>query len=249
MMDGNPFGGVRTDLRGPDQLRPVTLQLDIAPAATGSCLISFGKTQVICGVTIEDKIPPWMRYQKIPGGWLTAEYTMLPYSTDERSQRQGAKPNGRSMEIQRLIGRSLRAALDMKKLGQRTVWIDCDVLRADGGTRTAAITGGYVALSLAIRKLITEGKLKQDPLIEQIAAISVGIVQGTPMLDLCYEEDVAASTDTNTVMTAKGNFIEVQGTAEDGAYSRQELNAMLELAEKGCAELVEIQRNALNLNS
>lgn len=244
-MDANPFEGLRADLRAADQLRPVSMQLGIAPAATGSCLVSFGNTQVICGVTIEDKVPAWMRYQKIPGGWLTAEYTMLPYSTGERTQRAGASPNGRSMEIQRLIGRSLRAAIDLKTLGPRTVWVDCDVLRADGGTRTAAITGGYVALAAAVRKLLDSGSLTQDPMIAQIAAISVGIVRGTPMLDLCYEEDVAATTDTNTVMTAMGNFIEVQGTAEDGAYTRDELIAMLDLAEKGCRELVEMQRKCL----
>jgi ribonuclease PH len=244
-MDLNAFQGMRTDLRAPDQLRPVKLEPGIAPSATGSCLVSFGKTQVICGVTIEDKVPGWMRYQKIPGGWLTAEYSMLPYSTADRNQRPGASPNGRSMEIQRLIGRSLRAAIDLNILGPKTVWIDCDVLQADGGTRTAAITGGYVALALAVQKLLKDGTLKEDPMIAQIAAISVGIVKGTPMLDLCYEEDVAASTDTNTVMTAKGNFIEVQGTAEEGAYTREELNAMLDLAEKGCRELIEIQRTAI----
>jgi len=245
MKDANPFGELRQDLRKNDQLRPVSLQPGIAPAATGSCLVSFGNTQVICGVTIEDKVPAWMRYQKVPGGWLTAEYSMLPYSTPERSQRPGASPNGRSMEIQRLIGRSLRAAIDLNILGPRTVWIDCDVLRADGGTRTAAITGGYVALALAVRKLLAEGQLKLDPMIAQVAAISVGMVKGAPMLDLCYEEDVAATTDTNTVMTAKGNFIEVQGTAEDGAYTRAELNAMLDLAEKGCRELITLQQEAL----
>jgi ribonuclease PH len=246
-MDLNSFQGLRTDLRAPDQLRPVTLEPGIAPAATGSCLISFGNTKVICGVTIEDKVPGWMRFQKVPGGWLTAEYSMLPYSTSDRNSRPGASPNGRSMEIQRLIGRSLRAAIDLNILGPKTVWIDCDVLQADGGTRTAAITGGYVALTLAVQKLLKDGTLKADPMIAQIAAISVGIVKGTPMLDLCYEEDVAASTDTNTVMTAKGNFIEVQGTAEDGAYTRDELNAMLDLAEKGCRELIELQRAALGL--
>lgn len=244
-MDLNAFQGMRSDLRAPDQLRPVTLTPGIAPSATGSCLVAFGNTQVICGVTIEDKVPAWMRYQKVPGGWLTAEYSMLPYSTPDRNQRPGASPSGRSMEIQRLIGRSLRAAIDLNILGPKTVWIDCDVLQADGGTRTAAITGGYVALALAVQKLLKDGLLKQDPMIAQIAAISVGIVKGTPMLDLCYEEDVAASTDTNTVMTAMGNFIEVQGTAEEGAYTRNELNAMLDLAEKGCRELIEIQRAAL----
>ncbi|MDF3127573.1 ribonuclease PH [Kiritimatiellaeota bacterium B1221] len=245
-MEANSFDALRSDLRKNDQLRPVTIQKNIAPAATGSCLISFGKTQVICAVNIEDKIPGWMRYQKVSGGWLTAEYSMLPYSTEERSRRPGANPNGRSIEIQRLIGRSLRASVDLLKLGPKTITIDCDVLNADGGTRTASITGAYVALVLAIRKLQKEGKLKKDPLTEQVAAISVGIVKGVPMLDLCYEEDFAASTDANTVMTASGNFIEVQSTAEEGTYSREELNAMLDIAEKGNKELMAMQLAALN---
>jgi ribonuclease PH len=236
---------LRSDLRKPDQLRPVSFQLDIAPAATGSCLISAGNTQVICAVSIEDKVPGWMRYQKISGGWLTAEYSMLPYSTQERSQRPGARPNGRSMEIQRLIGRSLRAAVDLKKLGPKTISIDCDVLQADGGTRTASITGAYIALELAIKKLTAEGALKENPLVDQIAAISVGMVNGQPLLDLCYEEDFAASTDANTVMNKAGHFIEVQSTAEDGAFSREDLNAMLALAEKGNRELLEMQRAVL----
>lgn len=236
---------LRSDLRKPDQLRPVSFQLDIAPAATGSCLISAGNTQVICAVSIENKVPGWMRYQKISGGWLTAEYSMLPYSTRERSQRPGARPNGRSMEIQRLIGRSLRAAVDLKKLGPKTISIDCDVLQADGGTRTASITGAYIALERAIQKLTEEGALKENPLVDQIAAISVGMVNGQPLLDLCYEEDFAASTDANTVMNKAGHFIEVQSTAEDGAFSREDLNAMLALAEKGNRELLEMQRAVL----
>lgn len=244
-MSDNPFGSIRSDLRQVDQLRPVTIQKDIAPAATGSCLISMGNTQVICGVTIEDRVPGWMRAQNVSGGWLTAEYSMLPYSTPDRNQRPGMRPNGRNMEIQRLIGRSLRAAIDLKKIGSRTVNIDCDVLQADGGTRTASITGGYVALSLAIRKLREAGVMKKDPMLEQIAAISVGIVNGTPMLDLCYVEDVAAETDMNTVLTGQGRFIELQGTAEKGAYSRDELNALLDLAEKGCTELLDAQNKAL----
>ncbi len=245
-MEATGFDALRSDLRKNDQMRPVTIQKHIAPAAAGSCLISFGNTQVICAVGIEDKVPPWMRFQKVPGGWLNAEYSMLPYSTDERSKRPGASPNGRSMEIQRLIGRSLRASVDLLKLGARTITIDCDVLRADGGTRTASITGAYVALVLAIRKLQETGKLKKDPLAEQVAAISVGLVKGVPMLDLCYEEDFAASTDANTVMTSGGKFIEVQSTAEDGAYSRAELNALLDLAEKGNRELMKIQLDALS---
>jgi len=244
-MDSNAFDSLRSDLRNNDQLRPVTIQKDFAPAATGSCLISFGNTQVICAVNIEEKVPGWMRYQKIPGGWLTAEYSMLPYSTEERSKRPGAHPNGRSMEIQRLIGRSLRAAVDLKKLGPRTVCIDCDVLRADGGTRTASITGAYVALVMAVRRLRKAGMLKKDPLTNQITAISAGVVKGVPMLDLCYEEDFAASTDANTVMTADGNFIEVQSTAEEGTTGRDELIALLDLAEKGNRELAELQNRVL----
>jgi len=244
-MEANSFDALRSDLRKNDQLRTVSIQKDIAPAAAGSCLISFGNTQVICAVGIEEKVPGWMRYQKIPGGWLTAEYSMLPYSTEERSRRPGIHPNGRSMEIQRLIGRSLRAAVDLKKIGSRTISIDCDVLRADGGTRTASITGAYVALVMAVRKLQKDGLLKKDPLTEQIAAISVGIVKGVPMLDLCYEEDFAASTDANTVMTGKGTFIEVQSTAEEGAYTRDEINALLDLAEKGNRELIELQNKVL----
>jgi ribonuclease PH len=244
-MPDNPFATLRADLRKADQLRPVAIQKDIAPSATGSCLISFGKTQVICGVTIENKVPPWMRQQNVPGGWLTAEYSMLPYSTTERNARPGISPNGRSMEIQRLIGRSLRAAIDLKVLGARTVWIDCDVLNADGGTRTAAITGGYVALRLAILRLLKDGTLKKDPMTEQVAAISVGMVKGAPVLDLNYVEDVDAGTDMNTVMTGQGRFIEVQGTAEEGAYSREELNQLLDLAEKGCRELMLLQNKAL----
>ena len=245
-MEANSFDALRSDLRKNDQLRPVTIQKNIAPATTGSCLISFGNTQVICAVSIEDKVPGWMRYQKVPGGWLTAEYSMLPYSTVERSRRPGANPSGRSVEIQRLIGRSLRASVDLLKLGPKTITIDCDVLHADGGTRTASITGAYVALVLAVRKLQKEGKLKKDPLTEQISAISVGMVKGVPMLDLCYEEDFAASTDANTVMTESGKYIEVQSTAEAGAYSREELNAMLDLAEKGNRELMKMQLAALN---
>lgn len=244
-MNLDDLGSLRSDLRQDNQLRPVRIEPGIAPAATGSCLISMGNTQVICGVTIEDRVPGWMRAQNVQGGWLTAEYSMLPYSTIDRSQRPGAKANGRSMEIQRLIGRSLRAAIDLKKLGSRTIWIDCDVLQADGGTRTASITGAYVALVLAIRQLQADGKLKKDPLAEQVAAVSVGIVDGKPLLDLNYVEDVKAGTDMNTVMTGKGAFIEVQGTAEEGAYSRAEMNALMDLAEKGCRELVAAQNAAL----
>lgn len=244
-MDLNSFQGLRTDLRAPDQLRPVMIEPGIAPSATGSCMISFGNTKVICGVTIEDKVPGWMRFQKIPGGWLTAEYSMLPYSTPDRNQRPGASPNGRSMEIQRLIGRSLRAAIDLKILGPKTVWIDCDVLQADGGTRTAAISGAWVALQDAAAVLAARGQLRGPLLTRQVAAVSVGVYRDTPVLDLDYAEDAAAATDMNVVMDAAGGLIEVQGTAEGQPFSRAQLARLLDLAATGIDAIMEAQRAAL----
>src|SRR5438445_4261509 len=187
----------RLDGRWPDQLRAVRFQNHIAPYATGSTLIEWGNTRVICGVTVEDSVPRWMKEQSVTGGWITAEYSMLPYSTLQRKQRDitKGKIDGRSQEIQRLIGRAMRAAIDLEKLGARTIWIDCDVLQADGGTRTAAITGAYVALSLAIKKMISEGKLTASPMLKAVAAVSVGIVEQKALLDLCYTEDAAASVD------------------------------------------------------
>src|ERR1700704_696331 len=187
----------RADGRRPDQLRPIRFQNGIAPHATGSTLIEWGNTRVICGVTIEERVPRWMKEQNVLGGWITAEYSMLPYSTLQRKGRDitKGKIDGRSQEIQRLIGRSMRAAIDLEKVGPRTICVDCDVLQADGGTRTAAITGSYVALSLAMQKLLAEGKLKENPLLRAVAAVSIGIVEGEPLLDLCYTEDVAASVD------------------------------------------------------
>src|ERR1041384_1682717 len=184
----------RIDGRKPDQLRPVRFQNDIAPYATGSTLIEWGQTRVICGVTVEETVPRWMKEQSVVGGWITAEYSMLPYSTLQRKQRDSTKGkiDGRSQEIQRLIGRAMRAALDLEKLGARTIWVDCDVLQADGGTRTAAITGAYVALSLAIKKMRAEGKVLESPLLNAVAAVSVGIVNQQPLIDLCYTEDAAA---------------------------------------------------------
>src|ERR1700704_6089173 len=189
----------RADGRRPEQLRPVRFQNGIAPYATGSTLIAFGNTQVICGVTIEESVPRWMKEQNVTGGWITAEYSMLPYSTLQRKQRDISKGkiDGRSQEIQRLIGRAIRAAIDLEKVGARTIWIDCDVLQADGGTRTAAITGAFVALALAVRKLIAEKKLTENPLLSAVAAVSVGLIAGEAMLDLCYVEDVAAAVDMN----------------------------------------------------
>src|SRR5687767_1327481 len=202
-VDENAVLTARMDGRHHNELRPIHFHNNIAPYATGSTLIEWGNTRVICGVTVEEAVPRWMRDQKVSGGWITAEYSMLPYSTLERKSRDitKGKIDGRSQEIQRLIGRSMRAALDLEKLGPRTIWVDCDVLQADGGTRTAAITGAFVALSFAIRKLIAEGKITTDPICNSVAAVSVGIVNGKPLLDLCYTEDVAASVDLNLVMT------------------------------------------------
>lgn len=234
----------RPDGRAPNQLRPVNVQLDIAPSALSSVLLSMGNTQVICAVSIEESVPPWMVRSNAAGGWLTAEYSLLPYSTKRRARREGPmKTGGRTMEIQRLIGRSLRAAIDLKKIGPRTLMLDCDVLQADGGTRTASITGGFLALRLAIERLRARGDLKGNPIRHEIAAVSVGIVDGQPLLDLPYVEDAAADTDMNVVMTADRRFIEVQGTAEGAPYDRDELNALLNYAEEGILELIGIQRS------
>lgn len=237
----------RIDGRQADQLRPMRFQNHIAPHATGSTLIEWGNTRVICGVTVEEKVPRWMKEQNVTGGWITAEYSMLPYSTLDRKARDISKGklDGRSQEIQRLIGRSLRSIIDLEKLGARTIWIDCDVLQADGGTRTAAITGTYVALMLAIRKLMADGKLAVNPLKEPVAAVSIGILNGTPLLDLCYVEDAAAEVDLNLVMTAGGKFVEVQGSGEESTFSEEQLHAMLKLGRQGIQQLVKLQETAL----
>jgi ribonuclease PH len=237
----------RADGRGPDQLRTVRFQNHIAPYATGSTLIEWGNTRVICGVTVEDSVPRWMKEQGVTGGWITAEYSMLPYSTLQRKQRDitKGKIDGRSQEIQRLIGRAMRAAIDLDKLGSRTIWVDCDVLQADGGTRTAAITGAYVAMALATRKLVAEGKLQADPMRHAVAAVSVGILGKQPLLDLCYTEDAAAEVDLNIVMTAAGEFIELQGTGEEATFSQAQLADMLALGKSGIGVLLGIQRAAL----
>lgn len=243
----NVTGGFRADGRNSDQLRPVRFQNHIAPHATGSTLIEWGQTRVICGVTVEEIVPRWMKEQNVSGGWITAEYSMLPYSTLQRKQRDISKGkiDGRSQEIQRLIGRAMRSALDLEKLGPRTLWVDCDVLQADGGTRTAAITGAFVALNLAVQKLQKEGKLASDPIANGVAAVSVGLLDGKPLLDLCYIEDVAATVDMNIVMTAKGEFIELQGTGEESTFNDEQLNGMLGLARKGIRELMALQKAAL----
>src|SRR5271167_1631476 len=237
----------RADGRSANQLRPLRFQNHIAPYATGSTLIEWGSTRVICGVTVEESLPRWMKEQKISGGWLTAEYSMLPYSTLQRKPRDitKGKLDGRSSEIQRLIGRSIRAAIDLEKTGARTICVDCDVLQADGGTRTAAITGSFVALSLAVRKLMAENKLTESPILHAVAAVSVGIVDGQPLLDLCYAEDVAAAVDMNLVMNSAGEFIEVQGTGEEATFSEKQLNDLLALGKAGIHELLVAQEKAL----
>jgi ribonuclease PH len=231
--------------RAADQLRPVRITRRYTMHAEGSVLIEFGNTRVLCTASVEERVPP---HKKGSGeGWVTAEYGMLPRATHTRSDREAArgKQSGRTQEIQRLIGRSLRAVFDLKKLGERTITLDCDVLQADGGTRTAAITGAFVAAQDAVTTLLASGKISASPITGQVAAISVGIVEGTPLLDLDYTEDAACDTDMNVVMTGAGHFIEVQGTAEGAAFSRQEMDTLLALAERGVNELVRLQTEAL----
>ena len=237
----------RPDGRKNDELRPISFIPNVAPNATGSVLVSFGETRVICSATIEEDVPRWMRVQKVEGGWLTAEYSMLPYSTLDRKQRDitRGKIDGRSSEIQRLIGRSLRAVVDLKKIGQRTVWIDCDVLQADGGTRTASITGGCVAMAIAFNKLFAAGKLKDFPIKKLVAAVSAGVYQGEPVLDLNYPEDKDATVDFNVVMTETNEFVEVQGSGEEAVFTSDEMTAMLELSRKGIADIVSKQKAAI----
>jgi ribonuclease PH len=237
----------RHDGRQPDQLRPVKFDLGIAEYAPGSVLVSMGKTRVLCGVTIEEAVPRWMKEQRVPGGWLTAEYAMLPYSTLTRKPRDIAKGklDGRSSEIQRLIGRSMRAVVDLDKLGPRTLWVDCDVLQADGGTRTAAITGASVAVSIACQRLIAERKLAQSPVKMLVAAVSAGVIGGAALLDLDYEEDKEAAVDLNLVATEDGALVEVQGAGEEATFSQGQLSEMLSLGAKGIAQLIALQRAAM----
>ncbi|MDV6340916.1 ribonuclease PH [Nitrosomonas sp. Is35] len=235
----------RSHHRTAAQIRPVKITRRYIKHADGSVLIECGDTKVICTASISEQIPPFLKGQG--QGWLTAEYGMLPGSTHSRMQREAAKgkQTGRTMEIQRLIGRALRAAVDLKKLGERTIQIDCDVIQADGGTRTASITGAFVALHDAIQKLLDQKLIEATPIIDHVAAISVGIFEGTPVLDLDYVEDSACDTDMNVVMTGRLHLIEVQGTAEGNAFSRTELNTMLDMAQHGIEELIAIQRNVL----
>jgi ribonuclease PH len=233
----------RSDSRQAAQLRPITLEANIAPHASGSVLIGFGSTRVICAATIEPKVPSWMKQQGVKGGWLTAEYSMLPYSTLDRKPRDISKGriDGRTVEIQRLIGRSLRAVLDLEKLGEHTLWIDCDVLQADGGTRTASITGAYLAARLAIQKLLDVKKITESPLTDSVAAVSVGLFHGDALLDLNYIEDRDAEVDANVVMTGRGQFVEVQSSGEESTFSHEELEVLLALAKTGLQELTAIQ--------
>ena len=236
---------MRPSGRAPDEIRPVVFTPDFTKHAEGSVLAEYGDTRVLCTASVEGRVPPWMR--GAGRGWVTGEYGMLPRSTHSRSAREAArgKQGGRTLEIQRLIGRSLRAATDLEALGERTVTLDCDVLQADGGTRTAAISGAYVALLIAMQRLCNDRKLKTNPVHGQVAAVSVGIHEGVAVLDLDYAEDSQAETDMNVVMNEAGHFIEVQGTAEGHAFTREEFNAMLELASAGIGTVIEAQNAAI----
>ena len=238
---------VRTDGRRPDQLRPVRFQNGIAPYATGSTLVEWGNTRVICGVTVEETVPRWMKEQGVTGGWITAEYSMLPYSTLTRKQRDIAKGkiDGRSQEIQRLIGRAMRAAIDLERIGPRTVWLDCDVLQADGGTRTAAINGGFIAAVQALRGWRKKNPSMAWPARDYVTAVSVGLIDGKPYLDLDYEHDVKADVDLNVVMTGSGDYVEIQGNAEHKPFSQKDLNNLLAAARQGIQKIRIAQKKIL----
>jgi len=235
----------RSDGRAPDELRPVVITKDYLRFAEGSVLIEMGHTKVICTATVEERVPPFL--QGTGRGWMTAEYSMLPRSSKKRIPRESAvgRVGGRTHEIQRLIGRSLRAVFDLNSLGERTVYVDCDVIQADGGTRTASVTGAYIAVCDTLKTLQTGGSLKMLPSVETVAAVSVGMVGGRPYLDLTYEEDSRADVDMNVIMTGSGKFVEVQGTAELAAFSREEMNSMMDMAEKGIRELISMQSDIL----
>lgn len=234
---------MRIDGRTPEQARPIGIEINFVRTAAGSCLIATGNTRVICTASVEEGVPPFLKGKG--QGWVTAEYAMLPASTGQRKKRDGIKKDGRSVEIQRLIGRSLRQAIDLTKLGERTITLDCDVLEADGGTRTASITGAMVALTLAVAKLMDESKLVHSPIVHQVAAVSVGVVDNMPCCDLCYQEDSRAQVDMNLVMNEKGEFIELQGTGEGRAFTPEELSVLLEYGKKGIADLMAAQKAAL----
>jgi ribonuclease PH len=237
----------RSDGRAPNQVRPISFELNIAPHATGSVIVAMGNTRVICGVTVEEAVPRWMKEQNVTGGWLTAEYSMLPYSTTTRKPRDISKGrlDGRSTEIQRLIGRSLRAVVDLEKLGPRTMWVDCDVLQADGGTRTAAITGASLAVAVACRKLAKDKKVEAPPIKKLVAAVSAGMLDGNAIVDLNYEEDKAVTVDFNLVATEDGDFVEVQGSGEESTFAHTQLEEMIALARNGIADLIAAQRAVL----
>jgi len=234
----------RPSKRQLDELREVSFELDVAPHADGSVLVSFGNTRVICAASIEESVPRWMKIQKVVGGWLSAEYSMLPYSTHDRKSRDisRGKLDGRTSEIQRLIGRSLRAAVDLSQIGSRTIWVDCDVLQADGGTRTASITGGCVAIAIAMAKLRNAGKLNTDPMKGLIAAVSAGLYENEVVLDLDYPEDKDASVDFNVVMNDSGQFVELQGSGEEATFSPEQMASMIAVASKGIQELIQKQK-------
>jgi ribonuclease PH len=237
----------RSDGRGPDEIRPLNFELNVAPHASGSVLVSMGNTRVICAVTIEEGVPRWMKEQGVTGGWLTAEYSMLPYSTQPRKPRDIVKGriDGRSVEIQRLIGRSLRAVVDLEKLGPRTIWVDCDVLQADGGTRTTAITGSSLAVAIACRKLVREKKLDSSPMRKLVAAVSAGVLNDQTIADLNYEEDKLVTVDFNLVATEDGEFVELQGSGEEATFAQSQLDEMLALGRRGIGELIGAQRTVL----
>jgi ribonuclease PH len=234
----------RPDKRAHDQIRNAKITPNISPYAEGSALIEVGGTKVICTASVEDRVPLFLRNKGI--GWVTAEYAMLPRATNTRTQRETQRPSGRTQEIQRLIGRSLRAVVDTKLLGERQIYLDCDVIQADGGTRCASITGAYVALALACRRLVKNSIIKTSPILSEVAAVSVGIMESTPILDLAYAEDSVAEVDMNVVCTGTGKFIELQGTAEREPFTREQMDEMLILAEKGINELFQVQRVALS---
>lgn len=238
----------RPDDRQPDALRPVRITPHFLDLPAGSVLIEMGRTRVVCAASIEDGVPRWMREQGVRGGWVTAEYSLLPYAARPRKARElsRGRPEGRTHEIQRLIGRALRAVLDLDRLGERTLWVDCDVLQADGGTRTASVTGASVAVALACRQLQLLGAIAGNPLRTAVAAVSVGLVNGQPMLDLCYEEDAAAAVDANIVMTADGKLVEVQAAGEEAPFAEEDLGRLLRLAKTGLAQLFAAQQAALS---
>ena len=238
--------GHRADNRRADELRSVDFAMGYLKTAPGSVLVSMGETRVLCTAVVEERVPPFLVGSG--KGWLTAEYNMLPGSSTQRVARESStgRVNSRNREIQRLIGRSLRSIVDLNRIGERTIYVDCDVIQADGGTRTASVTGGYVALVELVRILLRDGKLSEDPVFEKAAAVSVGLVDGEVLLDLCYAEDSRAETDMNVVMTAAGGFVEIQGTAEDRTFSRKQADAMLDLAAGGIEQLIAAQQTALN---